>query len=85
MTVPTPGPEPLHGYRLRDYDDLIATLAQSRDSQGIAVAELARQLGASVSQVRRWLAGEWPMVGSLGLRMADALGYDLALIPREEP
>ena len=57
MTVPTPGPEPLHGYRLRDYDDLIGELQ----------------------------AGEWPMVGSLGLRMADALGYDLALIPREEP
>jgi transcriptional regulator with XRE-family HTH domain len=77
-----PGPEPLHGWRMRDYDDLIATLRSSWLSQGVSQREIAERIGCSRPTVRALLAGNRTAAIRL-LDLADALGYDLALIPRD--
>lgn len=78
-----PGRQQLHGYLLRDYDDLIATLREAAKSQGIGMAKLARRLGVTAGTVARCLAGR-ACSPDVPARLADALGYDLALIPRED-
>jgi transcriptional regulator with XRE-family HTH domain len=78
-----PGPEPLHGWRMRDYDDLIATLRESWLTQGITQDAIARRMGCSRSVAKTLLAGETGHGARRLLDLADALGYDLALIPRD--
>lgn len=78
-----PGPEHLRGYRMRDYDDLIARLGASRESQGLTLGQLAAKAGHSREQVSNWLRGNhWPWGPNL-IDLIQAAGYDLALIPRD--
>lgn len=77
--------EQLHGYRMRDYEQLVASLAASRDSQRITYAEVARRMGRCyLQQVFNWLTGAQECRARRLFALADALGYDLALIPRED-
>lgn len=74
----------LHGWPIRDYDHLIATLARSRASQDITYAEMARRMGGCyLQQVFNWLNGVEPRAHR-AFDLAHALGYDLALVPRED-
>jgi hypothetical protein len=61
-----PGRQQLTGYRLTDYDDLIARLGDGTEGFAEVLPE--------------HLAGD----GRRLFETADALGYDLALIPRED-
>lgn len=81
----TDGREQLRGWRLRDYDQLIAKLARSRESQGISQARLAAEAhyGSDVG-VHYVLSGKRDAPGRRLFDLADALGYDLALVPRED-
>lgn len=87
MTDPGPehvGPPPLAGYVMRDYEHMIAALAASRESQRITYAEVARRMGRTfLQQVFNWLSGGAECRARRLFALADALGYDLALIPRE--
>lgn len=79
-----PGIQHLCGYRLRDYDDLIAMLVRSREIQDVSQRALAARLGVSQAAVSRWLGGMRTGNADVPFDLADALGYDLALIPRED-
>ena len=80
-----PGRQHLTGYRLVGYNDAIAKLAASRESQGITYAEVANRMGRTyLQQVFNWLRGGAECRASRFFALADALGYDLALIPRED-
>jgi hypothetical protein len=77
--------EQLTGHRLRNYEEAIAILAASREAQGIAFAEVARRIGRCyLQQVWTWLNGGAECRARRLFALADALGYDLALIPRED-
>ncbi len=78
------GPQQLTGYRLRDYDDLIATLRSSWLSQGLTQDAIARHMDCSRSVAKKWLAREAGHGARRLLDLVDALGYDLALIPRKD-
>lgn len=78
-----PAPKP-RAYRLRDYDDTLATLAQIRDDRGITYAAIAADLGVDRSDIAKWLHGERRPLAHRLVELAQALGYDLALIPRED-
>jgi transcriptional regulator with XRE-family HTH domain len=73
-------------YRLRGYDHAMITLARMRADQELTYAQTAaRTTGACTgSQIATWERGVYePRARSL-FAYADALGYDLALIPRED-
>lgn len=79
------GPEPLAGYLIRDYEEAIATLARSRESQGVTYATMADRMGGTyLQQVFNWLQGGSECRARRLFALADALGYDLALIPRKD-
>jgi len=79
----TDGPEHLRGYRLRDYDHLIATLGRSRESQHITTVRLAAAIHDHNPNITRTLKGITEARGRRLFALADALGYDLALIPHD--
>lgn len=80
-----PGRQQLSGYVIRDYEQLVATLARSRETQNITFAEVAHRMGRTyLQQVFNWLNGGSECRARRLFALADALGYDLALIPREE-
>lgn len=80
-----PGRQHLTGYRLRDYEDFIAKLARSRESQQLTYAEMARRVGRCyLQQIFSWLAGAQECRARRMFALADALGYDLALVPKED-
>jgi len=80
-----PGRQHLTGYRLRDCDDLIATLRSSWLSQGLTLVQIAQRMGRSAPQpVSAYLSGKQGLNLTTACRLVQALGYDLALIPREE-
>lgn len=79
-----PGRQHLTGYRLRGYNDLIARLGASRRSQRISLRQLAERTDCSAATLSENLRGLHRMDALTALQAADALGYDLALIPRED-
>jgi len=80
-----PGRQQLHGYVMRDYDETIATLAAARKSQGVSLRQLATRTDCAPGTLSENLRGLHRMDALTLLQVADALGYDLALIPREDP
>lgn len=79
------GPQQVTGYRLRDRDDLIARLRQTQADHGPSRTAIATQVRLSRQQVSLWLRGSTGTVVAMAFDLAHALGYDLALIPREQP
>ncbi|MET0426261.1 MAG: helix-turn-helix transcriptional regulator [Actinoplanes sp.] len=80
-----PGRQRLSGFVMRDYEQLVATLALSRETQGVTFAEMARRMGRCyLQQVFNWLNGGSECRARRLFALADALGYDLALIPRDD-
>jgi Helix-turn-helix len=68
---------------VRDSAHAVSVLYQARLDQDIPVTELAEWLGCGHPQVIRWLRGQRDPLMSNFLKLVHALGYDLALIPRE--
>lgn len=66
------------------YDDLIVTLERARDDQGLSIEALANRMDRHYTQIWRWLRGGAHPVGPNLVELAHALGYDLALVPRED-
>jgi transcriptional regulator with XRE-family HTH domain len=63
----------------------MAALCAARESQDITQRELGERSGKRQPEISLWEHGHvLPTLPSL-LRLAHALGYDLALVPREEP
>lgn len=70
---------------VRSYEEFIAALAASRERQGLTFAEVARRMGGTfLQQVFNWLNGGAECRARRLFALAHALGYDLALIPRED-
>lgn len=79
-----PGRQQLSGYVMASYNHAIATLGAARESQGISQNALGRRAGWAPATVSNALTGEHEVRGSRLFELADALGYDLALIPTED-
>jgi DNA-binding XRE family transcriptional regulator len=84
MADGVPGRQHLTGYRLRDYDHFIATLCESRRDRDITQDQIAAHMGLSQATVGRILDGDGGRTLWRAFALANALGYDLALIPRED-
>jgi len=59
-------------------------LRAQRRAQEISQRELAARLFVPNVAVCRWEIGRRQITLTEAIRLADALGYDLALIPRED-
>jgi transcriptional regulator with XRE-family HTH domain len=81
MTIPGPKPR---AYRLRDYHHALRTLDAIRDDRDATYADIAAVIGAGRGEVGAWLRGTRMPGGRRLVEIAAALGYDLALIPRED-
>jgi transcriptional regulator with XRE-family HTH domain len=69
---------------IRDASQLASVLYRRRLERGQTLANLAARIGCTVQRVSLWLRGnQVPQADGL-VKLADALGYDLALIPRED-
>jgi hypothetical protein len=71
------------GYLVRDYDHAISLLAQARRDQKLGLAAVGERMGHSFQQVGQWLRGTHVAQAPNLLALADALGYDVALVPRQ--
>lgn len=69
---------------MRDYDQAIATLAAARESQGVSLRQLAEHTDCARATLSENLRGRHRMDALTLLQVADALGLDVALIPRED-
>ncbi|GAA2696443.1 helix-turn-helix domain-containing protein [Actinoplanes palleronii] len=78
------GQEPKRVYRLRDYDHAIAALNANRESRQISISKLAATVKAGRTEVSLWLLGKRKPAAQRLFDLAGALGYDLALIPKED-
>jgi DNA-binding phage protein len=78
----SPGRKRFSGYRLRDYDHTIATLAASRECQGISLSRLAEHTDCAPTTLSENLRSRHRMDVLTLLQVAGALGFDLALIPK---
>lgn len=69
---------------MRDYSQIITTLADARDAQGVSLSQLAERTDCCRSTLSENLRSQHRMDALTLLQVADALGYDLALVPRED-
>jgi transcriptional regulator with XRE-family HTH domain len=75
---------PAKAYLLRDYEQFMAHLAHAREDQGLTFAEVGQRADCYLQQAHNWLNGGAECRARRLFALADALGYDLALIPRED-
>lgn len=70
--------------RLTDTDQVRQAVNDLRIMFGLTQRALARDSGYYQGQLSSWLSGRTkPDVASV-IRLANALGYDLALVPKED-
>jgi transcriptional regulator with XRE-family HTH domain len=69
---------------MHNYDQVINTLAAARQSQGVSLRQLAERTDCARATLAENLRGRHRMDALTLLQAAHALGYDLALVPREE-
>lgn len=75
---------PAKAYLLRDYEQFMAHLAHAREDNGLSQTDLAKMLGITFGAIAHWEHGRRAVPGRQLFALANALGYDLALIPRED-
>ncbi|GIE46188.1 helix-turn-helix domain-containing protein [Actinoplanes lobatus] len=78
MTIEKP-----RAYRLRSYHDLLTVLVGIRTARKISIKEWSRVAGHDRSEITNWTARRREMRASVIWALANALGYDIALIPRQ--
>ena len=71
-------------YRIDSYEQFMAHLAQARDDQELTWAEIGQRAGCYLQQAHNWVNGGAECRARRLFDLAHALGYDLALIPRED-
>lgn len=71
-------------WRLKDYEHALRTMNGIRRNRDITHAQIAEALGASRQEVAKWLRGVRRASAHRMPQIAKALGYDLALVPRED-
>lgn len=70
-------------YLTRDHKEFMAVIGQARTELGLTRQAVSLQLGLSRCQAARWFKGDnLPDTPTLW-DLAHALGYDIALIPRQ--
>jgi transcriptional regulator with XRE-family HTH domain len=69
---------------LKPGTDLAALLCTLLDLSRVSPAELARRSGYADGQISKWRRGVVVPTAPVLLRLADVLGYDLTLTPRDE-
>lgn len=70
-------------YVMRDYQEFLATLDRVRYRRGMSLRQLGTLVGTSSGHAGRWVRGEVTALAPVAWALADALGYDIALIPRQ--
>lgn len=70
-------------YVVRDYSQFLTTVDQIRADQGLSYRSLAALVGTNGTHAGRWMRREVHMLASTAWALADGLGYDIALIPRQ--
>jgi transcriptional regulator with XRE-family HTH domain len=70
--------------RIHDKADLVSIFGDLQAIYGLTQRQLAEQAGFYQCQICDWLGGKRSMDTTSVIRLANALGYDLALIPRED-
>lgn len=70
-------------YVVRDYDEFLNTVNQLRTDQGLSYRGLGALVGTDHTHAGRWMRHEVHMLASTAWALADGLGYDIALIPRQ--
>jgi len=70
--------------RLTAPADLAPVLYRRRLALGLTLAQVGVRAGTSLQQVHVALSGKQTPGLPTALKLANALGYDLALIPRED-
>jgi hypothetical protein len=75
---------PTKAYVLRDYEQFMAHFAHAREDQDLTWAEIGQRAGCYLQQAHNWINGGAECRARRLFALADALGYDLALIPRED-
>lgn len=71
-------------YRLRDNEHAMTTLDFIRVERRMTFRQLGAVVTATRQQVAEWLRGDHLPASERLFQMANALGYDLALIPKED-
>lgn len=62
---------------------LLAQLTLAREEAGLTQTALGERIGVGLDAVKSWETGRCkPFAGSI-IAYADALGYDLVLVPRD--
>ena len=69
---------------VRSPADLARIIRDRRRALGQTQLSLATRIGAASQRVTEWESGQRRPTAATLLKLADALGYDLALIPRED-
>jgi transcriptional regulator with XRE-family HTH domain len=70
-------------YVMRNYQDFLTTLDRIRYRRGMSLRQLGELVGTSSGHTGRWMRGEVTALAPIAWALADALGYDIALIPRQ--
>jgi transcriptional regulator with XRE-family HTH domain len=70
--------------RITDPDQLRIAIGDLRAIYGTTQRALAADSGFRQAQISNWLSGRTVPDPASVIRLANALGYDLALIPRED-
>lgn len=83
MTGSTPGREQLSGYVMRDYEQALTVLRHARTSGNITIDLIGYRIFVDRPNVSRWLSGKMQPAARRFFELADALGFDVALIPKE--
>lgn len=69
---------------VHDYEEFRSALYQTWNDSGRTLADMADEIGCAFQHVSVSLRGVNEMRGRRMFDLAHALGYDLALIPRED-
>lgn len=69
--------------RLKPGTDLASLLASMLALSRMSAADLARASGYAEGQISKWRRGIVVPTAPVLIQLADAAGFDLALIPRE--
>lgn len=70
--------------RIHDKADIVVAFNDLAAIYGMRQKQLAAASGYFPSQLSEWMRGKKSMDVTSMIRLANALGYDLALIPRED-
>ena len=73
----------ISGYTVKTYEEFMGLLAANRESRGLTYAELSDRMGTCyLQQVWSYLNGAVECKARRIFELAEALEFDIALIPR---